>query len=163
MSRFGDGECDDNLAYGRWEARRKAVFSGRPGYRELKRLEAALLALPHKRLIEGMLCDGKGVCAIGALGYQELRQQGLPPKEAWRALRRMSWGLDAPNGDLSVDTGTKWFAVDRLGWTETLAVEVATENDEYHYCYPTPEQRYDRMLRWVRARLAEFPERVRVN
>ena len=91
MSRFNDGDDYDLsdewavLAYGRWMGRRKVVLNGRPGKAALIQLEAALEALPHKRLIEGGLCDGTGVCAVGAWLYRHyVDEDGLTPKAAWR-------------------------------------------------------------------------------
>ena len=75
MSRINYNEIDDIyswLSAGRWEGRVKSVLKGKPAQKHFQRLEAALLALPEKRLISGYVCDHHGdVCALGALALYE--------------------------------------------------------------------------------------------
>ena len=143
MSRFQDDTSDDPLAWGRWAAREKAVLNGKPGQASLAQLEQALLELPDKQLGSGLLCDGEVVCAIGALGYRHLREQGMSRREAWAKLERCS------DTDDDTEGATIKFAVKQLGWTETLAILVSQANDDLNF-FETPKQRYARMLRWVR-------------
>lgn len=162
MSRFnkdGPEDQDELLALGRWLGRRKAVLNGRPGKAALRTLEQALLALPHKRLIEGSLCDATGVCATGAWVYRHYVDSGMTPKEAWRKLRRESrregagalYGCEALHKTVEI-------TVRELGITKTLAEVVAFENDEAagwtsRNDSQGQERRYDNMLAWVQKQL----------
>ena len=52
-----ENDLDDDwiLSWGRWIARTNKVLKGKPGRAALLDLERVLLAMPHKRLIEGSL------------------------------------------------------------------------------------------------------------
>ncbi len=52
-----ENDLDDDwmLSWGRWIARTNKVLKGKPGRAALQDLERVLLAMPHKRLIEGAL------------------------------------------------------------------------------------------------------------
>ena len=153
MTRFSDGDdpgdLESLLAQGRWMGSRKAVLNGRPGKAALADLERALLAMPHKRLIEGSLCDGTGVCANGAWLYRHYVDGGLSPREAWRKLKsegksRGFWDTEGAELDRTVAMTVK-----ELGVTQTLAEVVAFINDEEAYG-TTPEVRYASVLALVR-------------
>ncbi len=164
MSRFawmdgGDGDDDTNLAMGRWMGRRKKVLEGKPGKEALADLREALLAMPHKRLIEGELCDGSDVCVIGAWIYRRWVDSGTTPRKAWKALRSIGKGKEAgeyaywDNGSYEEWSRTIDIGHQELGITRTLA-EVASEvNDEGAGYGCTPEVRYDKVLAWVEKRL----------
>lgn len=54
--------------YGLWDGNCQRSIAGKAGQKALRALEAALVALPEKRLIREQLEDAAGnVCAIGAL------------------------------------------------------------------------------------------------
>lgn len=171
-----DGSWDDAdavLAAGRWRGRRKRVLTGRPALAALKELEAALLALPHQRLISGSLCNGEGVCALGGWLYHRWVhvEQKMTPREAWDHLMhdrrtlhptpgqsRIVWDWsDGDELDRSIDIGK-----DELGITQTLAEVIAEVNDELVWSgvarmglqKVTPEARYQFVLKWVQSRLA---------
>ena len=159
MSRFSDDGPDDLeslLAYGRWMGRRKAVLNGRPGKMALKQLEQALLQMPYKRLIDGTLSDGSGVCANGAWVYRQYVNNGMTPKAAWKKLRKegRAKGINRYYDDSlgrTVDVSTK-----ELGITQTLAELVAFENDEGllygikdRNSITSQEKRYQSVLEWV--------------
>ena len=152
MSRFDDGDdpgdLESLLAQGRWMGRRKAVLNGRPGKAALAELEQVLLAMPHKRLIEGSLCDGTGVCANGAWLYRHWVDGGLSPREAWRKLK--TEGKDRYFGNSEGDELDRTVAmtVKELGVTKTLAELVAYINDEEVWA-ATPERRYAQVLERV--------------
>ena len=63
-------------------------------------------------------------------------------------------GDDAGDEAEGQEIATIQFAQEVLGWTETLAIMVAGENDEDWY-NQTPAQRWARMLRWTRDALAQ--------
>lgn len=155
MSRFyddDDGSIEARLAYGRWRGRCAVVLRGKPGKAALKDLERALLLMPHKRLIEGDLCDGNGVCANGAWVYRHYVDQGVSPREAWRRLKKEGRSKDdlfRSGADLE---RTVKIASENLGITRTLAEIVAWVNDDKTWA-PTPEVRYARVLKWVQQHL----------
>ena len=69
MGRITYSEDDDFNNQGlMWMANQERSIKGRKGQAALRELEAALLALPEKRLISGELENAVGeVCAVGAL------------------------------------------------------------------------------------------------
>ena len=111
-------------------------LKGRKGQAALRELEAALLALPVKRLIDGAVEHDGDVCAIGALA----RAKGVDvePEDEWS---------DPEDTDM-VPIG------EECGMPRLVAWEVVCQND-LHMEWLTPEQRYDSMLRWVRKQLEE--------
>ena len=134
--------ADWALRAGRWEARVKAVLNGKPGQVQFRALEAALLALPRKRLIYGNLSDGEDVCALGAM----LTHRGMPIDE----LELVS--SDDDDGRL-LATAVPDNLRKYLGLTSTLAWLITEANDEKPYHGITPEQRYSAMLAWARSNI----------
>lgn len=57
-----ENDLDDDwmLQHGRWIAKTNKVLKGKPGRSALQDLERVLLAMPHKRLIEGRLVETGG-------------------------------------------------------------------------------------------------------
>jgi hypothetical protein len=157
VSRFDfdwDGATD--LDIGRGLRNMEVCVTGRKGQAALRALEAALVALPRPRLVAGQLVTAEGdVCAVGALKAHALATHTLK----------------APVADaikLMVDTYAAWFDDEELfeEWedetiiaavgcrmTPALAELVGEANDDPWPGPETPEQRYTRMLRWVRARI----------
>lgn len=78
MSRFdydGDG---DGLPYWLWESNVSRALGGRRGQQALAEMEAALLALPEPKLVEGHLAIDGGVCAIGAyVAHKKAQAEGV--------------------------------------------------------------------------------------
>jgi hypothetical protein len=164
MSRISISDEEDYPGqFGLWEGNCDRQIRGKAGQAALRRLEAALLALPEKRLISHKLVDSEAqVCAIGALAKAEGK---LPEPEPW--------------GDDEYDEDdTAEFATDNLNVPRLVAWKVVYENDEnndykyvtaegpernpYGYGHNrgillrvevTPEQRYERMLQWVQERI----------
>lgn len=158
MSRFNyDGGSDDLeqlLADGRYMGRRKKVLTGRPGRLALRELHRALVMMPHKRLIEGALCDGSAVCVMGAWLYRRYVDDGLTPKAAWGKLQ---------DGKDRFHKFDSWEELERtiekghtdLGITRTLAEVVAGVNDEEAgWRASSPDERYELVLDWVREHMA---------
>lgn len=94
-----------------WQANCQRSLKGRAGQAELRALEAALLALPEKRLIHGALTDDDGgVCAIAAYakykGVDIAKHDpeydsdevgiagGMPPLVAWKVVELNDIELD---------------------------------------------------------------------
>ena len=131
MSRSGYSEdCDDYLQLGRWRGRVKSAITGRRGQQFLKDALAALDAMPDKRLVEEELIteaddDGQtDVCALGAvLVAKQLPADKLDPEDH-----------DGIGKVLNI--------------APCLVAEVEYENDEGGW-HETPEQRWQRMRRWI--------------
>lgn len=143
MSRYWEDDNWDewaNLDCGRWERNSRAVLKSKRGIKSLRELEAALLALPVKRLIRDDLCipvsvqdDGEiiyRVCAIGALAIHK----GIEPEKLHE------WNEEGREG--TVETG------ESLGLRRTLAYVIGELNDISPRS-ETEEQRYERVLKWV--------------
>jgi hypothetical protein len=95
---------------------------------------AALEALPDKRLITEDLRDEDGeMCALGVLG-------------AARGLDLNRLDPEDPDGIASA-----------FDIAPQLAREIVFENDE-QYGDETPERRYERMVRWVKAQIRTVAE-----
>lgn len=146
-----DADFDDVrniMAMGRFERNTKVAPRSKKGQKALRRLEAALLAMPQKRLAAGViarpvwqLADEYEVCALGALAVHE----GIDPLKLWN-----QW-LDDEDGSYTADEIADELGPD-LGMTPTLAWMVMDENDEV-LGGKSPEERWERMLVWVRRHL----------
>jgi hypothetical protein len=153
-----DSAGDDDLAllaYGRWCARRKKVLNGKPGKAALAEFHQVLLAMPHKRLIESSLCDGTGTCAVGQWIYRRWVDGGMAPKEAWKTLQTVGVSEDLwDEGSYAEWKRTIEVGATELGITRTLAEVVSYVSDEEGRWDETPEQRYQRVLKWVEKQLS---------
>src|SRR3990167_10919785 len=100
-----------------WDANCQRSIRGRRGQAALRRLEAALVAMPVKRLCSGKLVTHDGdVCAIGALARAEGK---LPEPEPLNS--------DEFEDDDCDDTAE--FAEARLDFPHLVAWKVVAEND----------------------------------
>lgn len=143
MSRIIYDEWDEEdwgLRAGRWFGRVRSSFLGRKGQNALRETEAALLALPQKRLIANELCDGSDVCVLGAVGLVK----GITAKDLQ--------GL----GELDCDEISEW-AEKNLGFKPTLAWVLHEWNDE-DFGFLIPEERYSAILQRIRDWLANPQE-----
>lgn len=144
-----------------WQANCNRSLQGKKGQVALRELEAALLALPEKRLIADKMVDADGeVCAIGALakhkGRDLLAEPHLGPDDEFDGEGEME--------EIGVE----------LGMPRLVAWKVVCKNDvdfsdselvvfEGPYRWPaerpnayvpiTPERRYQKMLAWVQRQL----------
>lgn len=140
-----------------WQANCRRSLQGKVGQTELRELEAALLALPEKRLIHGALTNDEGdVCAIGAYA----RHKGVdlskfdPEYEsddvgiAAGMPRLVAWSVVALN-DLQIDGYYRY--------AEGPSLEPYRSYSEHRgvwtYFEYTPEERYEKVLAWVRGKL----------
>lgn len=105
---------------------------GTRGQKLLRDMLAALDALPEKKLIAGELEEAGAVCALGAVG----KARGIDMSH-----------LDPEDAETVAGT---------FGIAPALAREIVWENDE---CWrnETPEQRFDRMRRWVASQIIGEP------
>jgi hypothetical protein len=138
-----------------WDANCRRSLNGKVGQRELRELEAALLALPSKRLIHGALVDDEGgVCAIACYArYKGVDLSRFDPE--WESdevgvaagmPRLVAWRVVELNDDL---LDTVWAVADGPlnRWDATYKGGIPLVRDM------TPEERYAAVLAWVRAQL----------
>lgn len=134
MSRSGyrdDGDLD-HWSMIMYRGAVTSAIKGKRGQNFFKEMLAALDALPEKRLIAHELETADGaVCAIGALGK--------------------SRAVDMNNID--PDDASTVAAI--FGIAEALAREVVYVNDEWGSNKETPEQRFERMHKWVVSQIRE--------
>lgn len=160
--RIGHSEDEDYPGqFELWQANCRRSLKGKAGQAALRELEAALLALPDKRLIANKMIDREGdVCAIGALAKHKGRDLLAEPnvyedgefdgdgemEEIGMELgmpRLVAWKVVAKN-DIEID-----------GYYETLPGPARWYGDRPQVYVPvTPEARYEKMLAWVRQQLA---------
>jgi hypothetical protein len=131
-----------------WAANVERSLKGKKGQAALRELEAALLALPEKRLIADHLEANGEVCALGALG--RYKQTPLPA-EPKHSDEYGEWQEDYEIEELMVNFGQS------LGVPRLVAVEIVCRNDD-KWLHNTPETRYQRMLSWTRKQLREPSE-----
>lgn len=131
-----------------WEANLRRSLEGRKGQQSLRELEAALLALPEKRLIADELESDKGeVCAVGALAKFKHYSGSMSLPEVYDEL-----------DEYKVEEAMLAVAKD-LGVPKLVAVAIIQQNDEdAHHHSMTPERRYERLLDWTQQRI-NMPER----
>lgn len=123
--------------FGLWQANCDRSIAGRAGQLALRELEAALLALPEKRLIAHELERDGDVCAIGAL----VKYKGITPK-------------NDPDGEMDligVECGIPRLAAWKL--VELNDSILDTKWSDGKLIPLTPEERYQSVLDWVRKRL----------
>lgn len=152
-----DDSWDDGIAAllngGRWERNTRATLTSRRGQAVLRELEAALLALPVQRLAADTFCavgeDDSQVeaCVLGALALYRGKAAAVPDV------------FNAPEDEEEygdpADEQAKW-AAEHLGIAYTLAWNLIDRNDEI-YARCTPEERYTRMLAFVRSQMKPAP------
>jgi len=137
--RFSYSEDEDfNGQFSLWQANCRRSMKGKKGQAAFRDMRDALLAMPEKRLVSGVLYDDKGgVCAIGAL----LRHKGVDLQV-----------LDPE--DATDETGARLAKIPPL-----VAWKIVERNDVWcdivtgEYSRMTAEERYTAMLAWVEAQL----------
>ena len=178
MSRINYSDDEDRPGqFALWNANVYRSVRGKAGRAALLELEAALLALPRKRLVRHVVaCDGD-VCAVGAvllmrkareLGSVEAAQVALEhemgPAEDQAYIetddigvslgmpRLVAWKLVALN-DIEIDY---WYAYaegpdekDRRPYPSYAPHMGVWTRYEY-----TPEERYQKLLAWIREQLS---------
>lgn len=138
MSRAGYSDDIDQWQLIKWRGQVASAIRGKRGQSLLKALRDALDAMPEKALIAGELVTEEGdCCALGCLA----KARGMNVSE-----------VDPEDGE---QVG-KVFGIARQ-----LACEIVYENDDggigeheyvdgkWRYTPETPEQRWDRMRKWV--------------
>lgn len=143
-----------------WNANCERSLRGKQGQQELRELKAALLALPEKRLIHGSLTDdNNGVCAIACYARHkgvDLSKfdpedesdevgiaAGMPRLVAWKVVALNDVVLESWDGYVE---GPRTQSEARYGG-----------HGVWLHRPLTAEERYDRVLAWVREKLAPTP------
>ena len=140
-----------------WDANCRRSMRGKNGQRELRELEAALVALPEKRLIHGSLVDDEGgVCAIACYAkHKGIDISKFDPEEesdevgiAAGMPRLVAWKVVSQN---DIINDTVW---------EVACGPVQRYHGSYKGGIPlvrdmTPEERYEAVLYWVRSNLRD--------
>lgn len=156
MSRVTSWEDDEPYpnASALFGANVERSLKGKRGQALLREIEEALLAMPEKRLRQGIVCRAGEVCTLGAVAVHRLVKKGKSRAEALAEIEAEAKeaGQVAEDDWDSSEDETFDFLRALIGIkSHPLAWTLVYENDEAHA--PTPEALYDRMLKWVRARL----------
>lgn len=125
-----DGEADYNNAGHLWMRAVENAIKGKRGQAFLREMLAALESLPEKRLIaEELELDGE-VCAIGSVGRKRsLDMKPLDPEDPYAIAKA-------------------------FGIARALVAEIEYQNDDdFGHGSETSEQRYERVLKWVREQI----------
>lgn len=150
MSRSGysdEEEGDYPNAGALYRANVEAALWGRRGQAVLRELEAAIVAIPEKRLIRWRFADESGdVCALGAVLCARGVKGGLDRRSALYPLVERSIKISAFDEE---ELFTKW-AIEEIDAAKCFLNEVQYMNDEAGPRDETPEARYERVLKWVR-------------
>lgn len=126
MSRSGySTDCDDNWQMIMWRGRVASAIRGKRGQEMLRELLEALDAMPEKKLIAEELEASGAYCTLGVLGHQR--------------------GIDMS----SIDPDEYDQVAEAFKIPEVLAREIMFMNDEACWSLETPEERFDRMRKWV--------------
>jgi hypothetical protein len=129
MSRHGYNDDINQWQMIKWRGQVASAIRGRRGQLLLVALRDALDAMPERALIAGELVEENGdVCALGCLA----KARGMDVSE-----------VDPEDSDQVADV---------FGIAPQLAREIVYENDEGAWG-ETPEQRWERMRKWVGAHI----------
>ena len=122
-----------------WQANCRRSRQGKKGQASLRELEAALLAMPDKRIHRDVLVEPSGeTCAIGELMVHRKVSDGITREQAIAECAVL-------------DPGDTLYHGVSVGLPRMVAWSVAVENDYERNV--TPEKRYADMLAWVRGNL----------
>ena len=126
-----------------------SALRSKRGKAVLRRLEAALLALPAERLIAGAVVAGGDVCAFGAYCASMLAASAGSMERAIAELARLYPADGSVEECAEVGAGIGDLVGDAPTPTFPLVWALVEANDEGR-ALETPEERYARVLRWVR-------------
>lgn len=123
-----------------WQANCRRSIHGKAGQASLRELEAALVAMPSKRLIAEELDNGEDVCAIGAL----VRYKQITP------IADADFEMEEVGMECGLPRLVAWKVV------ELNDVELSDhmwDSAKQAYRQRTPEERYTSVLSWVQRQL----------
>jgi len=130
MSRSGYSDDIEQWSLIRWRGAVASAIRGKRGQAFLQEMLAALDAIPDKTLIAKELEEDGAVCALGSVGKQRGLEMGTVDPEEHEDVAKL------------------------FGIPHALACEIMYENDEdFSWNKETPEQRWQRMRKWVVANL----------
>jgi hypothetical protein len=141
MSRM-DGS-DDPMPEGLWWSAYRRARTSKRGQQVLRDLEQALLAIPDKRLAYEHISHEGAVCAVGAYVTWKEQQAGKDRSAVIKELEdAYYWEHESlrQTAEVGKEAGIAW----------TLAWEIGAANDYDFGKGFTPEERWERMLAWVR-------------
>jgi hypothetical protein len=149
-----------------WQANCRRSLKGKKGQAALRELEAALLAMPDKRLIAGKLQDADGeVCSLGALA--KYKGHALLADECEEG-EYDEYDLSGEMEEFGVELGM----LRLVAWKVVEKNDVAFDGMEWFNCegpyrweferpqmrdFISPEMRYEKMLAWIRKQLTQPP------
>lgn len=145
-----------------WDANCRRSIKGALGQRELREFEAALVAMSEKRLISGALVDDDGdVCAIGCYArHKGLDLSKFDPEDesdevgvAAGMPHLVAWKIVALNDIICDDVWEVAYGPERLGYG-------LYKGGIPHIRPMTPEERYEKVLAWVRRALGKAADAV---
>lgn len=154
MSRVEYGEEEDFPGQAALQQKNlERLLAGKRGQVVLRELEAALLAVPDRKLIANHGAKDGQVCVVAALAVHLKVTLGQAREQVLRELEeeeRQYLGDDYEEGwgddQWTVDLG------ESIGIPHSLAWRLVALNDvDLDYC--TPEQRYEKVLKWTRGHL----------
>ena len=139
MSRSGYSDDCENL--GLWRGTVERAIRGKRGQALLKELEAALVAMPEKKLCsESFAIAATGeVCALGAVALKRRLDAGMDKATALADIEKKYPEYE------QAEAACKEFDI-----AGALAKEITYINDEYYSRHANQEQRYENVLKWVR-------------
>jgi hypothetical protein len=141
MSRSGYIDECDGWDLIRWRGAVAQAIRGHRGQAFLRDLLAALEAMPDKRLVANSFStEGGAYCTLGVIGAA--RGVELPDID----------GMDPDDID---PFEVRHEAASALNIADALAAEIMFENDEGSWHNETPEQRWERMHKWVSKQIKE--------
>ena len=140
---FND-DVDWVLSHGRYLGRLASATRGKRGQALLREMEAALLALPEKRLCADVAVSPRNgeVCAFGAVALKRKLEVGKTYRA--KALAEITAQFPASN-----DAPAFAAAFDVA---EPLAAEIVHQNDDV-MVKATAEERYQHVLAWVQEKI----------
>lgn len=155
--RFSEDEDFNNQAI-LWEANQERSLKGRKGQEALRRLEAALLALPEPKLIADAIEDANGlVCGLGAMAKHENYEGSLAlPESPSENASDEEWNeyYSHEDSDAAAIERAMLALAESLDVPKLVAIGIIYENDD-SYSAQTPEARYTKLLAWARSWLTK--------
>jgi hypothetical protein len=142
VSRAGySDDCDmDGYPSAFWRGAVLSAIRGKRGQSFLMELLASLDALPEKKLASNSFTRGGEICALGSVAVRRgIDVSAFEPHPD-------EWGCE-DEVDAAALSNT-------FGIAPALVREIMYENDEGSYCDETPEQRFERVRRWVVKQIA---------
>jgi hypothetical protein len=135
MSRAGYGDDLETWDLIRWRGAVNSALRGRRGQAFLREALAALEALPKPRLVAGEFEAEGAYCLLGAVARQR--------------------GVESQHLIGQVLEGDYRGVVETFGIADSMAREIMYMNDEGGPWEESDENRYARMVSWIRGRIRE--------